>query len=179
MIMISKTALFIINRVRLIRLELGLSQRHLSKKISEDAKSNLLGDIESEKRSNQYTDDQLNIIAIEFSKVVKNHNGKFKDKVFSIYDLYPDKILEDQEVIKKIVLVPVGLSPMGMINMLIEEDHFFINPITVKEVTEQCNHLTGNKWKTTDFTAQLENSVKYNKLERVELPNGGVKYQNK
>jgi hypothetical protein len=179
MIKLSQTALFIINKVRLFRLELGLSQRYISKAISENTDSNLLGDIESEKRSNQYTDDQLNIIAIEFSKVAQNHNGKLQNKVFSIYNLYPDQILGDQRVDKKIISIPIGLSPMGMINMLIEEGVFFDKQVTVKEVTDHCNHLTTNTWKTKDFTAQLENAVKYNMLERIDLPNGSVKYQKK
>jgi hypothetical protein len=177
MISISKTALFIINAVRLYRFELGVSQRNISEKISPNAQSNLLGDIESEKRSNQYTDDHLNIIAIEFTTVAKNANGKLKGKDFTVFDFYPAQPIDDSMVEKKIIRIPIDLSPMGMINALIEEGEFFKNPVTVKEITIHCNELSSNNWKTTNFTAQLENAVKYNKLIRLELADGSVKYQ--
>lgn len=179
MILISKTALFIINTVRLYRLELALSQRYISEKISPNALSNLLGDIESEKRSNQYTDDSLNIIAIEFTKVAKDVNGKLKGKEFTIFDFYPNQPMEDCNVEKKIDKIPIGLSPMGMINALIDEDEFFNNAVSVREITDHCNNLASQNWKTTDFTAQVENAVKYNNLVRIDLPDGSVKYKKK
>lgn len=177
MISISKTALFIINTVRLYRFELGISQRRISEKISPDAQSNLLGDIESEKRTNQYTDDHLNVIAIEFTAAAKTAQGKLKDKDFTVFDFYPTQPTEDCMVEKKIIKIPVGLSPMGMINALIEEGQFFNTPVTVKEITIHCNELASQDWKTTDFTAQLENAVRYNKLIRLDMPDGSVKYQ--
>lgn len=162
-IKISPTAQHIINEVRKLRLELGLTQRELSKIMSPDSDFSIVSNIESIRRSNRYTDHQLNIIATHFGR--------------SIYDFYPAEPLSDTPQVKTKVAIPKGLGPTGIINALLEEGKLFSEPRTVREITDYCNRLYGESRPVTDYTAILERVSEKGALRKIELLGGNIQYQ--
>lgn len=162
-IKISPTAQHIINEVRKLRLELGLTQRELSKILSPASDLSIVSNIESIRRSNRYTDHQLNIIA--------NHFGR------SIYDFYPEEPLGDTPQLKTKVAIPKGLGPTGIINALLEEGRFFSEPRSIREITDYCNSLFSEKRPVTDYTAILERVSEKGGFRKIELPSGNIQYQ--
>lgn len=159
-VLISQLHLYIINTVRRIRLELGLSQRDISRILYPDTDNNLLGSIESNFRNEKYTDENLNKLAKEFSKIDAN-------KDYTIYDFYPAKPLEEILVRKLIIDIPINVQPTGTLNLLLEKDLSFFNEWhSVKEITFYCNEFMGSDWKTNDFTSVIARAVISKKLIR-------------
>ncbi|PVY43646.1 helix-turn-helix domain-containing protein [Pontibacter virosus] len=162
-IKISPTAQYIIDAVRRLRLEAGITQRELSNIISPSSDLSIVSNIESVKRSNKYTDHQLNLIA--------NYFG------CTVYDFYPANILDDTPQVKTRVTIPKGLGPTGIINALLEEGKFFSVPQTIRETTDYCNEYYKESRPVTDYTAILERAVEKGGLKKVELDSGNVQYQ--
>lgn len=162
-IKISPTAQYIIDAVRRFRLEAGITQRELSSIISPNSDLSIVSNIESVKRSNKYTDHQLNLIA--------NYFG------CTVYDFYPAEILDDTPQVKTKVAIPKGLGPTGIINALLEEEKFFKVPRTFRETTDYCNEYYSESRPVTDYTAILERAVEKGGLKKVELESGNVQYQ--
>src|SRR5699024_8013796 len=74
-IYIPQLHLCIINRVRRIRLELGLSQRDVSRILYPESSSNLLGGIEGTARTDMYTDENLNKLANAFTELAQQQGN--------------------------------------------------------------------------------------------------------
>jgi transcriptional regulator with XRE-family HTH domain len=161
-VLISQLHLYIINAVRLIRLELGLSQRDVSKYLNSETDNNILGSIESNYRNEKYTDEHLNKLANKFSEILPN-------KDYSIYDFYPPQPIIETLVEKVVVDIPQNIGPTGAITMLLEDkDPFFNEWHTVKEVTKYCNEVLIRDWKTTDFTSVVARAEIVGKLLRYD-----------
>lgn len=92
---ISSIDLHIINNVRAIRKDLGLSQRTISKILNPLTDNNILGSIESRYNKETYNDEQLNKIAHLFTEK--------KNKRFSLKDFYPNTALIE-ELVEKIII---------------------------------------------------------------------------
>lgn len=158
--LISQLHLYIINAIRRIRLELGLTQRDISRILSPEADNNLLGSIESNFRNEKYTDENLNKLAKAFSKI----NA---DKDYTIYDFYPKEALSEILVEKLVIDIPKNLGPTGSLILLLEKkDTFFDNWHNAKEITNYCNSCMTTDWKATDFTSVIARAVESGKLIR-------------
>ena len=177
---------FIIDRIREIRLELGLSQRDVSKLINPDTDSNLLGSIEGLKRNNGYTDHHLNLIAHGFTQraqqmlseldanFIRQSNIKSQ---YTIYDFYPKETLGDIPQPKTKIDIPKNSGPSGTLNAILETKDFFNQPHTIREITDYCNSFYNKDWKSNNLTSTLDYAVRKAKLKKIELPDGGVLYQ--
>lgn len=183
---ISATTQYIIDQVRLIRHELGLSQRAVSRYINPDTTSNIVGNIETIKSSNGYSDHNLNILVKSFSEYAKKlllemdepaiRNSNIKSE-YTIYDFYPKKPLSDIPQIKTKVDLPEGISLTGTINAILETKDFLDQPRSIREITDYCNALSGKNWKSNNLTSTLDYALRKGKLRKIELPGGGVQYQ--
>lgn len=163
-VLISCLHLFIINRIRSIRLELGLSQREVSRILYPDSDSNLLGRIESNLTTHKYTDENLNKLAKAFTLIAKQ--GQLNKK-YTINDFYPPEPLEEKLVAKTIIEIPESLGQTGTLNLLLEKnDSFFMEWHSIKEITDYCNLFAKKNWETTDFTSIVDRAEKANKLIR-------------
>lgn len=159
-VLISQLHLYVINIIRKIRLELGLSQRDVSRILFPDSDNNLLGSIESNFRKEKYTDEGLHKLAKGFSIIDTN-------KVYTILDFYPESPLPEVLVSKFVIEIPDNISPTGTLNLLLEKkDTFFAESHTVKEITNYCNEFMKREWKTTDFTSVVARAEATEKLIR-------------
>lgn len=184
-VFISFIALHIINAVKKARLELGLSQRDVSKILSPDSSSNLLGGIESSQRPDKYTDDHLNKIAKVFTLMAQKIQKEFDSEPgnttkikteYTIFDFYPPEPLPDGEQIKEIETQPKDLKTTGILNLLLESDDPFIKEWhTIREITEYCSNLMNRSWKSTDFTAIIDRAEKRGYMIKSE--DNGVRYK--
>lgn len=175
---------YIIDRIREIRLDLGLSQRDVSKFMSPDTDSNLLGAIEGLSRNNGYSDQNLNMIAIGFTKrakqilsdtdSLKSSNIKFE---YTLYDFYPKKPLSDVPQLKTRIDIPENVGPSGTLNAILETKNFFDQSRTIREITNYFNSFNNKNWKSNNITSTLEYAVKKGKLKKIELTGGSVLYQ--
>ncbi|MEO7215547.1 hypothetical protein [Mucilaginibacter sp.] len=165
-ISISELHNYIINTVRVIRLELDITQLALSKKFDSLSDTNLIGLVESEKTPTTYNDSHLNIIAKIFSEKAKQL-GKGKSE-YIILDFYPSGPLSEISVEKTIDSIPKNLQATGTLNLLLEnKDPLFNEWRTVKEITDYCNEFAGKEWKTTDFTSVVARAEATQKLQRL------------
>ena len=159
-VVVSQLHLYIINSIRRIRLELGLSQRDISRLINSDADNNLLGSIESNFRNEKYTDENLNKLAKAFSNIDPN-------KDYTVYDFYPTSALPEALVEKSVIDIPKSLGPTASLTLLLEKEHSFFNDWhNAKEITIFCNESMVQKWKPTDFTSVIARAVESGKLIR-------------
>jgi len=182
----SPTTQYIIDRVRLIRHELGLSQREVSRFLSPDTDSNILGNIESIRTNNGYSDHNLGILAHSFTDYARKllremdkgaiANSHIKEE-YTVFDFYPEKPLSDILQIKTKVELPEGISLTGTLNLILETKDFLNHPRTIREITEYCNSFHDKNWKSNNITSTLEFFVKKSKLKKFEDNDGGVKYQ--
>lgn len=177
---------YIIDRVREGRLELGLSQRDVSKILSPDTDSNLLGGIEGLSRNNGYTDHQLNMIAQAFTQRAKQLLSDISEddikylkikSEYTIYDFYPNVPLSDVPQLKSKIDVPTNTGPSGTINAILETKNFFDQPRTIREVADYCNSFHDKNWKPNNLTSTLDYAVKKGRLKKIELEAGRVLYQ--
>lgn len=166
--------LYIIIKVRLIRLELDIISEEISLFLKKGKK--YIGNIESTAHNAKYSDEILDSVALFFSERAKK---KQKDRIkagdntiikthYTIHDFYPTEILSDEKVIKEIPPIPVGLGPTGTLNGLIESTDFFNTTRTLKEIVDRANKVQIQNWKASNFTQPLENAVKGNN-KRLEV----------
>lgn len=145
--------LYIINKVRSIRLELGLSQRDVSRILYPESSSNLLGGIEGTARTDMYTDENLNKLANAFTELAQQQGNP---KEFTLMDFYPPEPIPEVMVKKEIIEIPKVQGPTAVLNtILVSEDDFFDEWRSVKEITEYCNQIVNGNWTTTDFTSTI------------------------
>ncbi|WP_236979876.1 helix-turn-helix domain-containing protein [Membranihabitans maritimus] len=164
-IQIPQLHLYIINRVRYIRLELGLSQRDVSRILYPESSSNLLGGIEGSARPNSYTDENLNKLAKAFTEISKQQ-GNYME--YTMKDFYPPEPLPEKMVKKEVIEIPEYLGPTGILNVLLEKgDAFFNDWHSVKEITEYCNRYAIQNWRTSHFTAIIARAEERKKLIRL------------
>lgn len=176
---------YIIDAIRIIRLNLGLSQRDVSRFISPETDTNILGKIESPFKNASYTDQNLNLIAHGFSKRTQEllretskNSGEFDIKSeYTVFDFYPKKPLGDSLQLKRRIEIPLNLGPSGILNAILETKDFLDSPRSIREITDYCNSFNDSKWKSTNFTSTLEYAVRKGKLKKTELSDGGVRYQ--
>ncbi len=158
--------LYIIIKIRLIRLELDINSEEISLFLKKNKK--YIGNIESAAHNAKYSDEILNSVAIFFSERAKK---KQKDLIkagdntiiktdYIIHDFYPTEILSDEKVVKEVPPIPVGLGPTGTLNGLIESTDFFKTARTLKEIVDKVNKVQNQHWKASNLTQPLENAVK-------------------
>jgi hypothetical protein len=176
-ILISKTDQFIIDAICIIRLNLDLSQKILSGRISDADNISIVSHAESIKTSHKYTDADLHKIAHIFTEEAQ----KIKDQLtteqsadfqtdYTIHDFYPNEPLPDVLVIKSKNVMISKVYPTGAVRCLLEDSDFFGIPRTNKEVTEEANRLFEKSWKTTDFGSPLDRAVVKGDLVKTEPP---------
>src|SRR5690606_3443997 len=115
-VLISALALYIINRVRAIRFDLGYTQREVSRILHPYSDNNLLGSIESNFRTHAYTDANLNKLAIAFTDRAK---ALGLDKVYTLNDFYPPEPLEEKLISKEVDELPKELKQTGVLHLLL------------------------------------------------------------
>lgn len=154
-VFITPTEQHIIDQVRRIRLEAGLTQKKLSQLISPSEDSSMIGKIESVTTYHKYTDHNLNIIA----KILK----------CTIYEFYPEQVLSDTPQRKTVLPIPKGLGPTGVITLIIESrEDYLKDPLTTKQITALSNSLNKESRPETDFTAILARFEESKSLKRIE-----------
>lgn len=169
--------LYIIIQVRKIRLDLNITTKEISDYLNRNEK--YIGHMESAANNSKYNDEVLNDIAIYFTlkaselqqKYNTENNGLKIKTEYTIYDFYPNEILDDNKVIKTIPPIPEGSGPTGTLNALIESTDFFAVYRTLKEIVEKANEVQKQTWEGSNFTQPLENAVK-NKRLSLTITNG-------
>ena len=164
----------IIDNVRSIRVELGITSEELSRHVSPSGSTTLIGNIESTKSIATYTDEILNAIAVAFTDASKE-NGSIKE--YTLFDFYPKKPVSDIPQIKVKLDILDSFGPTGTLNAILETKDFFDYPRTIREITDYCNSFHDRNWKSNNITSTLEFFVKKGKLKKLEDNDGGVKYQ--
>ena len=159
-VIISSIHLYIINVIKKIRIELGLSFKEIADILEIDAINNPLGAIEGKSSTARYTDIQLNKLARSFTKISAS---KGIDKIYTLSDFYPPTDFEERMVEKIIVKIdPTELGQTGTLHLLLleESDTFFDSWHTSKEIAEYCGNKAEKNWEAKDFTAVIEQAVK-------------------
>ena len=164
-VQISSLHLFIINIIRQIRLDLGITQLEISRILHPDSSSNALGGIESNFRPDKYTDENLNKIAKAFTD---KSFALGLNTTYTIYDFYPKEAIEEKMVTKNVIETPKELKQTGVLHLLLIErkEKFFDNWHTVSEIAAFCGNHANKTWTNNDFTAIVKIVVDDNKLIR-------------
>lgn len=171
---IAPIELFIIIKVRLIRLELGITGEEISEFLGKNEK--YIGNIESGAHNAKYSDDILSKVATYFTQIAKsrqNERNIVGDKTtikteYTIHDFYPAIILSDEKVVKEIPSIPPGSGPAPTLNALIESTDFFKTARTLNDIVVKSNNVQNENWEASDFTRPLERAVK-GKNKRLEI----------
>jgi len=176
---LSLIEIYLIVRIRTIRLELGITAKEISLFLKKNPE--YIGNIESSAHNAKYNDEVLSLIAVYFTLMAKEKQKELlaaQDETviqteYTIHDFYPSEILSDEKVIKKIDPIPHDSGPTGTLNALIESTDFFETARTLKEIVEKANSVQNQNWEASNFTQPLENAVKgKNKRLRVVLKDG-------
>lgn len=157
---ISSIALYIINRIRVIRVNLGISTRDVQKILDLDPDGSILGAIESNKNPAKYHDEHLNKLARAFTD--KSHKLGY-NITYTLNDFYPPTNFEEKMVEKIIIKIEAKeLGQTGTLQLLVveENDSFFDGWHSAKEIAEYCGNKADKKWEAKDFTAIIEQAVK-------------------
>src|SRR5699024_5181829 len=125
-IQISAVDQYIIDKVRSIRINLDLSQKDLSARISQSENNSLVDKAESPSTAHKYTDDHLCRTALFFSddaKALKKETPA--DPIYSnlqteytLLDFYPPTAVADHLVIKKRNVSDERIFPAGAVRYL-------------------------------------------------------------
>lgn len=166
--------LYVIIKVRLFRLELGIISEEISQFLKKNPK--YIGNIESGAHNSKYNDEILSEIAAFFSKkakqkqedLIKAGDNTIIKTYYTIHDFYPTEILGDEKIVKVIPPIPEGMGPTGTLNALIESTEFFTTARTLNEIVIKANTIQNQNWKANNFTQPLENAVKGNN-KRLEI----------
>jgi len=169
---------YIIDAVRSIRLNLDLSQKILSARLSSSGNTSKVGQAESVATNHKYTDADLHEIAHIFTDEamkIKHHSGAGEYPLdfqteYTLHDFYPKEPLPDILVVKSKNIMISKIYPTGAVGYLIEETDFLNDSRTTKEVTEEVNRLFEKKWKTTDLGSPLDRAVVKGDLIKTEPP---------
>jgi DNA-binding transcriptional MerR regulator len=163
---INSISLHIINMIRLLRTYLGFSTRDIQKILELEVDGNLLGAIESGKNTAKYHDQHLNKLARAFT--AKSFELGY-NVPYSVSDFYPPASFKE-EMVKKIIIKiePTELGPTGTLHLLLVEnnDPFFDEWHTSKEIAHYCGAQAGKNWEAKDFTAVIDNAIKKDTLIR-------------
>jgi len=157
---ISSIHLYIINIIKKIRIEFGLSFKDIADILEIDSINNPLGAIEGKSSTARYTDVQLNKLARSFTKICV---WEGIDKVYTLNDFYPPVDFEEKMVEKVIVKIdPTELGQTGTLYLLLveESDAFFDDWHTSKEIAQYCGSKAEKNWEAKDFTAIIDQAVK-------------------
>lgn len=159
---------YIIDQVRRIRKELGITAENLSEKVSPSKNIAFIGNIESSVKAATYTDHNLNIIARIFSE--------HTNKNYTIYDFYPENFLDDNPIVKTALKLPSVPGPARILRNLIASD-YFDDARTLREITEKANEIEKMNWLPNSFSSPTHYAVGKNQLIRIDLQDGSVMYQ--
>ena len=174
---LSPIELYLIIRIRIIRLELGVTAKEISLFLKKNPE--YIGNIESSAHNAKYSDEILSLIAIYLTIRAKEKQQELvdaKDKTiiqteYTIHDFYPTEILSDEKVIKEIAPIPRDSGPTGTLNALIESTDFFKKARKVNEIVNESNLLQNQNWKANNFSQPLASAVKRKQLVII-LENG-------
>lgn len=164
--------IYIINEVKRIRINFGVTQLELSAEINDTPGNNLVGSAESNSTTISYNDHHLNVFANYFTYLASKlddeslkENGLKKE--YKIEDFYPQEPITESIVEKDIAHYPKGLFPSGAIFVLIEEKNVYLNEWrTIKEICDFCNKEFDKEWKQSDFTRILLDASSAGKIMR-------------
>ena len=165
-VLINSVALYIINKVKTIRFLLKLNTRDIQKILELDEDGAILGSIESNYNPAKYHDKHLNKLAVAFTLRAQELG---LNTTYAIHDFYPPATFEEKMVEKIIIQIqPAELKQTGTLHLLLEKqkDPFFDEWHTSKEIAEHCARKAQKNWKSTDFTAVIDNAVSKGKLVR-------------
>ena len=154
---------YIIDEVRIRRLEQGISQKKLSELISPSEDTSLVGKVESANSPHKYSGPQLELIA---------------DKLgCSVQDFFPTDFLPDDSLQPKTkVAIIKRMGPIAMLNSMLENG-YFKDERSLNEITADCNKKSGVIRKTTDFSSTIAGLLDQKKLIKIQVPGkDGVKY---
>lgn len=157
--------LYIIIRVRKIRLDLDISGEEISEYL--DMNEKYIGHMESAGNNSKYNDEVLNKIAMYFSIIARKRQQELIDSKddtviktdYTIYDFYPEETLSDDKVIKQIPPIPEGSGPAATLRVLIEIG-FFHKAKSLEEIISKSNELQNQAWEAKDFTRPLDRAVR-------------------
>lgn len=166
--------LYLIIRIRIIRLELGVTAKEVSLFLKKNPK--YIGHIESSAHNAKYSDEILSSVALYLTErarskqkeLIKENDNNIIQTDYTIHDFYPTEILGDEKVVKKIDPIPPGSGPTVTLNALIEATNFFKTARTLKEIVAKANKVQNQNWEASNFTQPLENAVK-GKNKRLEV----------
>lgn len=178
-IFISVTDQFIIDAIRTIRYNLGITQDELSDGIRV---KHLVGNAESAASPHKYSDYHLQDIVSVFNTKAKEINQAFiakdsTDRVkddYTVFDLYPPSRLVDELVLKSINVVSDKIYPTGAVNIIIDESGFLAVPRTTKQVTDFANSRFSKTWVTSEIGQALDRATTRDLLLKTDPP--GVTY---
>lgn len=165
-VLISLIPLHIINQVKKIRISLGFTTRDIQKILELDEDGNILGSIESNFNAAKYHDKHLNKLAIAFTDRAHEQG---KDITYTVADFYPPTDFEEKMVEKIIVHIePTELKQTGTLHILLDEenDPFFDEWHSSKEIAHHCGSKAKKSWEAKDFTAVIDYAVSKDKLIR-------------
>lgn len=157
---ISSIHLYIINTIKKIRINLGFSYKEIAKVLDIDPINNPLGAIEGKSSTARYTDIQLNKLARAFTD--KSHKLGY-NITYTLNDFYPPTNFEEKMVEKIIIKIEAKeLGQTGTLQLLVveENDSFFDDWHSAREIAEYCGNKADKKWEAKDFTAIIEQAVK-------------------
>lgn len=159
-VLINSVVLYIINKVKIIRTSLGLTTREIHKILDLSDDGNILGVIESNYKPNKYNDKHLNKLAIAFTEksFELGHNISY-----TVADFYPPADFEEKMVEKIVVkIAPTELRQTGVLQLLVveENDPFFDDWHTSREIAEHCGAKANKPWSSSDFTSVIESAVR-------------------
>lgn len=167
---LSPIELYLIIRIRIIRLELGVTAKEISLFLKKNPK--YIGHIESSAHNAKYSDEILSRVALYLTEraktkqkeLIKANDNTIIQTEYTIHDFYPTKVLGDEKVVKKIDPIPPGSGPTVTLNALIESTNFFEKARTVNEIVTECNALQNQNWKANSFSQPLASAVKRKQL---------------
>lgn len=174
--MIAPIEQFIINQVRNIRTALKITSEDLSEIVSTSGSRGLIGNIESERNSAVYTDNNLNLIAKVFSEHAAEINDDTLKKDYTLYDFYPKNILDDLPVEKHIDKIPLRNGPTKALYNYIKKGEMYNTRKSITQITQDINQSENTAYKTTNMTSPVEQAVRRGDLERIHLEEGKVEY---
>lgn len=165
-VLISSIALYIINKIKVIRISLDLTTRDIQKILELSDDGNILGAIESNLNPAKYHDEHLNKLAKAFTIKSKEKNLKTS---YDINDFYPPIDFEEKMVEKIVIKIkPTELKQTDVLYILLaeEKDSFFDEWHSAKEIAHHCGSKAEKNWEAKDFTAIIEATVKKGTLLR-------------
>lgn len=176
-IMIAPVEQYIIDQVRRIRNQLGLSGAQLSAKVSSSKSTGLIANIESAAKAATYTDHNLNIIAGIFTELASQIKDAEIQKQYTVYDFYPPAPMDETPIIKDSIKFDPVPGPTMHFNAMVEETDFMDDARSISEITKEINRKFGTTYPVTSMSSTATYAVTKNIVERLFVGEDKVMYR--